>query len=106
MSHAMAVLMYGSWSKGRADVHSDLDLIVVLDRRPTQSLRAELTDATASVPLRVDLLLWTEDDIVAAHDDPFGFRGSVLSSAVPLHVRPDAVPLVTRPSALIGPLDG
>lgn len=97
-----AVLMFGSWGKARMDVYSDLDVLVLLDRRPTPAVRAELVDATTCVPLKVDLLLWTAEDLSAAQSDPYGFRGSVLSSAVPLHVRRDSEPLVGQPVVAIG----
>lgn len=90
----LAVLMFGSWSKGIADIHSDLDLIVVLDRPPTPALRGELADAAASVPVGVDLLFWTPRDVAAARSDPHGFPGSALQSAVTLYSRSEASPLL------------
>lgn len=81
----LAVLLFGSWAKGSADVHSDVDLVVVLPQRPTPALRAALEDAVRGVPMHVDLLLWTPADVVTARADPAGFAGSVLSGAVVLH---------------------
>ncbi len=80
----LAVLLFGSWAKGRADVHSDVDLVVVLPERPSPSLRGALEDAVRGVPMHVDLLLWTPADVEAARADPHGFAGSVLSGAVVL----------------------
>lgn len=101
-----AVLLFGSWGKARMDVYSDLDILVVLDRRPTPAVRAELADATTCLPLKVDLLLWTAEDISAAESDPYGFRGSVLSSAVPLHIRRDPAPILGQPVVAIGRAGG
>jgi predicted nucleotidyltransferase len=81
----VAVLLFGSWAKERATVHSDLDLIVVLPQRPSPSLRAAIGDAVTGVPMHVDLLFWTPEHIESARTDPTGFNGSVLSSAVVLH---------------------
>lgn len=83
----IAVLLFGSWAKGRADRHSDVDLIVVLDCRASPPLRAELEDVVHAVPMHVDVLVWTMDDIEAAHADPHGFAGSALGAALPLHRR-------------------
>jgi len=83
----IAVLLFGSWAKGRADRYSDVDLIVVLDRHASPPLRAELDDAVRAVPMHVDVLLWTMDDVEAAQGDPHGFAGSALGAAVPLHLR-------------------
>lgn len=81
----MAVLLFGSWAKGRADRHSDVDLVVVLSDRPTTALSAALQDAVHVVPMRVDLLVWTAADVGMARADPYGFRGSVLAHSVLLY---------------------
>jgi predicted nucleotidyltransferase len=81
----LAVLLFGSWAKGTADVHSDVDLVVVLPERPSPALRMALQDAVRGVPMHVDLLIWTPADVVAARADPQGFAGAVLSGAVVLH---------------------
>ena len=81
----IAVLLFGSWAKGSADVHSDVDLVVVLRERPSPALRAALQDAVSGVPMHVDLLLWTPADVDTARADLAGFAGSVLSGAVMLY---------------------
>lgn len=81
----VAVLLFGSWAKGTANLHSDVDLVVVLPERPSPAIRAALCDAVLTVPLKVDLLLWTSMDVAAARDDPHGFAGSVLSGYILLH---------------------
>jgi uncharacterized protein len=78
----LAVLLFGSWAQGRADAHSDVDLVVVLRQRPSPMLRAALLDAARTVPMHVDLLTWTPEELHAARADPHGFAGSVLSGAV------------------------
>lgn len=81
----LAVLLFGSWAKRCADVHSDVDLVVVLRDRPSPMLRAALEDAVHGVPMRVDLLVWTAADVEAARSDPRAFPGSVLAGAVVVH---------------------
>jgi predicted nucleotidyltransferase len=78
----LAVLLFGSWAKGGADMHSDVDLVVVLRERPSPRLRAALQDAVCGVPMHVDLLMWTPADVATARADPHGFFGSILSGAV------------------------
>lgn len=81
----VAVLLFGSWAKGTANLHSDADLVVVLPQRPTPAVRSALCDAVLTVPLKVDLLIWTTEDVMAARADPSGFAGSILSSYILLH---------------------
>ena len=78
----LAVLLFGSWAQTRAEAHSDVDLIVVLRQRPSPALRAALLDAVRTVPMPVDLLMWTSEELEAARADPHGFAGSVLPGAV------------------------
>ena len=81
----VAVLLFGSWAKGTANLHSDVDLVVVLPQRPSPAVRAALCDAVLTVPLKVDLLIWTTEDVMAARTDPTGFAGSILSGFILLH---------------------
>jgi hypothetical protein len=91
----IAVLLFGSWAKGYANVHSDLDMIVVLRERPSPQLSAALHDSVRGVPMHVDLLLWTPADVDAAQADPHGFAGSIMPStkvlfgALPQHSAQD-----------------
>ncbi|WP_330766953.1 nucleotidyltransferase domain-containing protein [Rhodococcus sp. M8-35] len=88
----IAVLLFGSWAKGTANVNSDVDLIVILPRRPSPPVRAALQDAVRVVPMHVDLLVWTLADVAAGRADPHGFPGSVLSESVVLHGTLPAIP--------------
>lgn len=77
-----AVLLFGSWAKGLADVHNDVDLVVVLRHRPIPVLRAALADAVHVVPVHVDVLVWSAADLAAAEADPYEFPGSGTSHSV------------------------
>lgn len=81
----LAVLLFGSWAKGTAGVHSDVDLIVVMPEGVSPPVRAAMHDAVRCVPMHVDLLIWTPRDVEAARCDPYSFAGSALSGAVILH---------------------
>lgn len=74
----IAILLFGSWAKGHANVHSDIDMVVVLQERPSPQLSAALHDSVRGVPMHVDLLLWTPADVNVAWADPHGFAGSIL----------------------------
>lgn len=81
----VAVLLFGSWAKGTADVHSDVDLVAVVAQRPAPAVRAAMQDAVRAVPMHVDLLIWTAKEVEAARADPHSFTGSALSGALILH---------------------
>lgn len=80
----VAVLLFGSWVRGTANRHSDVDLIVVLADRPLAGQRAAVADAVAGGALKVDVLVWSLADLRAAQADPHSFGGSVLPGAVVL----------------------
>lgn len=80
----VAILLFGSWAKDMANRYSDVDLIVILPHSPTAALRRAIVDTLGCVPMKVDLLLWTERDIAAAQSDAHGFEASALSGAIVL----------------------
>lgn len=80
----VAVLLFGSWVRGAANLHSDVDLIVVLADRPVAGQRAAVADAVAGGAMKVDVLVWSLADLRAARSDPHSFGGSVLPEAVVL----------------------
>ncbi|MGV9867049.1 nucleotidyltransferase domain-containing protein [Rhodococcus koreensis] len=86
----LAVRLFGSWAKNQANVHSDVDLIVLVDRTPTPRLQAEIEDALQCVPMRVDTLLWTIPQLRTALDEPLSFAGSALRSSRTLYIRDSA----------------
>ena len=80
----VAILLFGSWAKDMANRYSDVDLIVMLPHSPTAALRRAIVDTLGCVPMKVDLLLWTERDVAAARSNPHGFEASALSGAIVL----------------------
>ena len=87
----LALLMFGSWAKGQATVHSDVDLIVLMERPPSPRVRAEIEDALTCVPMHVDTLVWTARQLESACSDPLGFEASALRSAQVLYLRDDKI---------------
>jgi predicted nucleotidyltransferase len=62
-----AVVLFGSWAKGSANVHSDIDLLVVGPFRASPWLRdRELGDALRVFAVRFDLHLVTPTELLAA----------------------------------------
>lgn len=60
------VLLFGSYAKGRQDVHSDVDLVVVLNRSPSPALRMAAEDAARGHTLKVDVLVHERSALLAA----------------------------------------
>ena len=67
-------IVFGSWARGEADGFSDLDLAVVMDTDLSGPERAlALTkELDQSLPMVVDLLVYTPDEFAACEADGFG----------------------------------
>ncbi|MGW0628478.1 nucleotidyltransferase domain-containing protein [Streptomyces sp. NPDC002758] len=86
-----AVVLFGSWAKGTADVHSDIDLLVVGPFRASPWLRdRELRDALRRFAVRFDLHLVTPAELAAgpAH----GYLDTLRTSCRVLYTRPGLDP--------------
>ena len=59
-----AVVLFGSWAKGTADVHSDIDLLVIGPFRASPWLRdREVRDTLRGFAIRFDLHLVTPAEL-------------------------------------------
>jgi len=70
---AIRAIVFGSWARGEASRHSDLDLIVVLetDKRFLDRYDPLLREITQAVPGRdVDLLIYTPQELAQLADRP------------------------------------
>ena len=67
-------LVFGSWARGEADGFSDLDLIVVMDTDLPRAERGRelATRLDESLPVVVDLLVYTPDEFAAGRARGFG----------------------------------
>jgi uncharacterized protein len=82
-----AIVLFGSWAKGTADVHSDVDLLVVGPFRASPWLRdRELGDALGDLAIRFDLHLVTPAELLAA--PAHGYLDTLRSSCRVLYARP------------------
>ena len=82
-----AVVLFGSWAKGTADVHSDVDLLVIGPFRASPWLRdREVRDALRGFAIRFDLHLVTPAELAAA--PRHGYLDTIRSSCKVLYTRP------------------
>lgn len=56
---------FGSYARGDAGVGSDLDLIVVVERASEPSVRRGLAFDTSSLPVPVDLIVYSEEEFTS-----------------------------------------
>lgn len=90
------LLLFGSYAKGLFNRYSDLDLLAVLDRPVTATLRSEVRDATTCVPIPVDVHMHSYQELLQIAGDPHSFYGSILTSARPLYRRPGVLSILDR----------
>jgi len=82
-----ALVLFGSWAKGTADVHSDVDLLVIAPFRASPWLRdREVRDALRDFAIRFDLHLVTPAELAVA--PRHGYLDTLRSSCRVLYTRP------------------
>jgi uncharacterized protein len=75
------VILFGSYAKGTATVHSDLDLLVIKETELPMALRAEdLKPMLAASLIPVDVHVYTPEEVEEFGKEPFSFVQSVLKS--------------------------
>ncbi|QDP95437.1 nucleotidyltransferase domain-containing protein [Microlunatus elymi] len=100
-----AVVLFGSWAKGTATVHSDIDLLVVGPYRASPWLRdRELRDALRRFAVRFDLHLVTPAELISG--PAYGYLDTLRASCRVLYARPGLDPGdlgLPRQNLLTGP---
>ncbi len=68
----LRAIVFGSWARGDASRHSDLDLLVVqaTEKRWLDRYTGILRDITAAVGTGVDLLIYTPEELEAIKERP------------------------------------
>lgn len=77
------ISLFGSYARGRADLFTDLDILVVLRTREPFGERLRRLYALLAVPVDMDLLCYTPDELEALKGSPFFRR--LLSEEVVLY---------------------
>ncbi len=73
---------FGSYAKGNAGVGSDLDLVVVVDETSEPVVRRGIAFETHRLPVPVDLLVYTEEELAALLASGTRFAGELRDHAV------------------------
>lgn len=69
------VILFGSYARGRADLRTDLDLVVVQSSDQDFLTRmAELHRRIGPLPVDADILVYTPQEWEQMQDTPFGHR--------------------------------
>lgn len=75
------VILFGSYAKGTATVRSDLDIFVIKETElPPASRAAVLKPLFANALIRVDIHIYTPEEVKDYGEEPFSFVNSVLRS--------------------------
>ena len=61
-SAILAIGYFGSYARGNWGVGSDLDLVMIVDRSDVPTEKRSLNCDTTSLPVPVDLLIYTQDE--------------------------------------------
>lgn len=80
------VLLFGSVAKGRGGPGSDLDILVIGDFKEPRALRGqEIKGRLAEMPIRVDLLLLTPEEVEVGRRNAYSFISTILWSTRTLY---------------------
>ena len=82
------VVLFGSWAKGTADRHSDIDLLVIGPFRASRWLRdRELREALAEFPIAVDLHCLTQAEFDVESAKPHTYLNTLQATSRVLYER-------------------
>jgi predicted nucleotidyltransferase len=85
---AERAVVFGSWARGTADGFSDLDLAVVIDTPlPTLERGRLLRSVVESLPIGVDLLVYTPDEFARGLEERFGVFDAIVREGVTIYAR-------------------
>jgi predicted nucleotidyltransferase len=80
------ILLFGSFAKGTATVHSDIDVMVVGEFGPRRrAVERAVTEAMLRMPIKVDVLVLAPAEVDQARRAPHSFPGSALLSSKSLY---------------------
>ena len=86
--NAERVILFGSYSRGEADVNSDVDLLIVAKSDlPRHKRSRELYKLFRPYPFGMDLIVYTPQEIEKGKKSPISFVSTVLREGKTLYVR-------------------
>jgi predicted nucleotidyltransferase len=75
------VIIFGSYAKGTATIKSDLDIFIIKETElPPANRAVTLMPLLASILNRVDVHVYTPEEVEAYREEPFSFVNSVFKS--------------------------
>lgn len=90
-SGAERAVVFGSYARGTADGHSDLDLVVVLNTQlPPFERWPLLREVLDSLPVPVDLLVYTPEEFARGVEQRFGIFDAIVREGILFYARPES----------------
>ncbi|MBI5017509.1 MAG: nucleotidyltransferase domain-containing protein [Deltaproteobacteria bacterium] len=83
LPEVQAVILFGSYSRGRRDLFTDLDVLVVMETEEGFTERTARLYGLLDAGVDLDLLVYTPRELAANQDRPFLRR--ILETGVVLH---------------------
>jgi predicted nucleotidyltransferase len=81
-------IVFGSWARGSADGYSDLDLAIVMETDlPPLDRGSLLADLVRSLPVGLDLLVYTPEEFARGMAGGFGVFDAIAREGVTIHAR-------------------
>ena len=75
------VILFGSYAKGTATIRSDLDIFIIKETELPPAYRADaLKPLLTNTLIRVDVHIYTPEEVEDYSEEPFSFVNSVLRS--------------------------
>ncbi len=82
------VIIFGSYAKGTATIKSDLDIFIIKETElPPANRTVTLMPLLARVLIRVDVHVYTPEEVEAYSEEPFSFVNSVLKTGKTVFVK-------------------
>lgn len=89
-ANASQVILFGSYARGEADEHSDVDFMIIAESDLPRFKRSrELYKLLRPYPFAMDLVVYTPQEIERGKRSPVSFVSIVLREGKTLYVRGD-----------------
>jgi len=76
------IILFGSQSKNRGNIQSDIDLLIIKATNiPRRYRGVEVAQLLKKYPVKFDLLFYTPGEIAEAREKPYSFLYSIFKSS-------------------------